>query len=270
MSEPKPASTMRRAALAVLAAAVACSGIETGNAVHAALQLKVVEGGSSGAALSAQDSGPSGADSTGTRFTINSATGYVRHIQLDLPEGLTCEELQFTPAAPVSCSSGKVTVQGPFLVDLVAGTATPSLADVVISSGSYKRVDVRFDDADPSDGLVPDNDPMDNLTLLVKGTFPYQSAETTFEVRLRFNEDARFESTAGIEIAEDGARTALMGLDVAQWFAGSPITTCLDRGDLTLENGKLLIDDNERSGRGDCSGFEEGVKTRMKNSGRLR
>ena len=202
-------------------------------------------------------------DEDGTPFVIERAEANVRHIQLDLPDGQDCGNLELP--APAHCESDKVTVPGPFVVDLVAGTSSPSLEALRVPAGVYERVDVRFDDAEPGDGLVQATQALAHHSLHAVGHFEHEGEETRFELLLKFNEDARFESPSGVRLGEAGGREALLLLDISHWFEALPVTRCLDEDELRVEDGVLRIDDE----RSQCSGIESELKDAIKNSGQL-
>lgn len=209
-------------------------------------------------------------DAGGVEFPIEEAEAYLRDLEFDLPPDLTCQDLAFEPEPPVTCGAS-IRVEGPYVVDLVSGTAAgasgSSLQGLIIPSGTYSRVDARFEDADPSDGLVGDTDPLADLSLRVRGTFDGPDGTTPYELRLKFNEDVRIESDLGIEVSDQGANDVIIGLDPAIWLAGVSVVTCLEDGDLDLTLGELIIDDS--AGSGNCAGIENTVKENMKRSGQL-
>jgi hypothetical protein len=254
-------------ACACLFALTACDagprgGTDIGNALSA-IEM---------AARSSDDPGaedPAGDDAQGTALTVQAARAYLRHIQLDLPTGTPCDSLGDSDdglVAPLSCEADKLTIEGPFVIDLLERTSDPSLQDLRLPELTYTRVDVRFDDADPEDGLVDEADPLAESTLLVQGEFEYQAATTTYTVLLDFNEDARFESPEGIRVTDEEVSTLLLSLDVARWFSALPITQCLDAGDLVVDGGHVDLNDDQG---GACGALENELKDAIKESGRL-
>lgn len=245
-------------------ALVAACGSESGSGDDGAVTMRL--------ALTAseppRDSAPGAIafeDDSGTAFTIESAEAHVRHIRLDLPDGQACADLDFDFRAPVSCEDDRIEISGPFLVDLIAGTAQPSLDALRIPPGDYERVDVRFDDAEPDDGLVDASAALADHTMHATGRFDHDGQEMSFELLLKLNEDARFEAPGGIALGEAGGRDALLMLDVSDWFSALPVIECMEDGELTVEDGTLLIDDE----RSECSEIENTLKDAIKGSGQL-
>lgn len=219
-----------------------------------------------------------GQDQSGSVFTVESARAHVRDIELDLPDGLRCSDLvDFVPEPPVSCDSSDsddspgddpsdhdtIRIAGPFVFDLVAQTSTPSLEGLTLPSVAFQRVDVRFDDAEPDEGVIASGDPLAGETLRALGTFDHAGNTTDYELILGFNEDARFERPDGVEVVD--ATTLLLQLDVDAWFQALPISECIEDGDLTVSNGVLVLTD----GSGSCSDIENALKDAIKSSGQL-
>jgi hypothetical protein len=163
-----------------------------------------------------------------------------------------------------SGSSGdKITIRGPFVVDLVDGTSTPEIANVTIPAGHYRRVDVRF--SNDGHGKLDASDPLHDLTFVADGKFtPNGAGEMPFNLALDFNEEARFESEAGIDISEESVKDVLLKLDVSKWFSALPVGNCMEEGALAADGDMLVIDE-----RAECSHIERDLKDAIKTSGRL-
>ena len=194
-------------------------------------------------------------DLSGTLFSIKEARVSVRNIQFDFPDGVVD-----------TLGEDKISIDGPFVIDLMTGVSTPAISEFTIEPGIYKRIDVRLDDSKASDGLVDSSDALFENTLVVAGNFDYDDATgRSFSIVLKFNEDVRFEEPGGIVIDEDALNNVVINLLVDEWLQGIDITTCLDDGDLTFDNdGNLLIDDS--SGGGSCQDIEGIIKTNIKNN----
>lgn len=65
-------------------------------------------------------------DLGGTTFTITKARINVRHIQFDYPEGS-------------SDKTNQISLNGPFLIDLMTGTSNPEIGAFDVEPGIYKR-----------------------------------------------------------------------------------------------------------------------------------
>ncbi len=194
-------------------------------------------------------------DLSGTLFTIKEARVSVRNIQFDFPDGVTD-----------TLAVDKISIDGPFVIDLMTGVSTPAISEFTIEPGLYKRIDVRLDDSEASDGLVDSSDALFENTLVVAGNFDYGDVTgRSYSIVLKFNEDVRFEEPGGILIDEDALNNVVINLLVDEWLQGIDITTCLDDGDLIFDgDGNLLIDDG--AGGGNCSDIEGIIKSNIKNN----
>lgn len=247
--------------LIVVALFSACSDDPTAPAADGkatfTMQLSSSTGATSKSTLStaAMDTLFSVTDLSGTLFTIKEARTSVRHIQFDFPDG----EID-------SLDEDKISIDGPFLIDLMTGISTPVISEFTIEAGLYKRIDVRLDDSKASDGLVDSSDALFENTLVVSGNFDYDNVlGRSYSIVLKFNEDVRFEEPGGILIDEETLNNVVINLLVDEWLEGIDITACLDAGDLTLDNqGNLLIDGS--SGGGGCQDIEGIIKSNIKNN----
>ncbi|HEX8703907.1 MAG TPA: hypothetical protein VF815_34060 [Myxococcaceae bacterium] len=201
----------------------------------------------------------------GMGFLLTQARIHLRDIRLDLPQGTSCADVTGLSAG-VECkgseSSNTLIVDGPIVVDLLTGATTPNLGGLVIPAGTYKRIDFRLDEARADEVAV--NEPLIGYSMLVGASF-MDTSNKTLELRLKFSEDARFESATGVEVPEGGVLITL--LNPAIWLEGLPLASCIQKGDVAFDGSVLRIDDRAK---GDCSGAEDLVKRNIKRSGDLR
>ncbi len=213
-------------------------------------------------------------DPAGTVFSLSEARVHIRHVEFYLPDSVSCQDIQSSLIEPAGCetdsadSSGKIVIKGPFVFDLLSGVSTPNLHATIVPAGNYRRIDVRLDDADSTDGIVLASDELENYTMILKGTFGYlDKSDRPFSILLRFNEDARFEADSGILIQDGTLQIVTLKLDVNKWLNGVSVTACLSQNGITLDSlGNLLID--EKNGK-NCSDLEGLLKSNIKNSGQL-
>jgi hypothetical protein len=251
--------------LLLAAATTACvgeSGTHIGNPPLASVGFELrVTGGTDPAAPLAF------ADGNGTQFQLSSAQAYVRNIRLDLPAGTTCADVvDDTVGARCEASEGepRIVIDGPLVVDLVAGTSTPSIESVRLPNLAYRRIDFRLDDGDPDDGLIGEGSALDDRSLVADAAFTYAGQATTLRLALEFNEDVRVDDVGGL--SPQTGSDVLVLLDVTDWLSGLPVTSCLDSGDLEITGGVLLLDDD--AGDDDCDDFDDFIKENIKGSGR--
>ncbi len=236
-------AAMRMAAAVMMAAATGCTGLDTGNAGVAQVKF----------ALSAAPGQP--VDSTGKEFVMSRALAPVERVDLYLPAGASCVGIDGLGPAGGSvgavCEVDKIRVNGPWMVDLLTGQATPPFPVVPVVSGTYRRVDVRFD-AD------------DDEVMLVEGTVALDSATVPFRLVVEVDEEVRFEG-ADIVARPDAVAEAFLKLDPTAWMATIPIAQCVAAGDLEVVNGVLEL----ANGDGACEDIEELIEDAIENSGGL-
>jgi hypothetical protein len=264
---PSIRKTLLSAAAVALAA---CGGGET-----ASLRFAAVEPHTHTA--TAQRQGPTAQgtyvpkfrSSDGLEFVLSEARIHLKDIRVELPQGAKCAEVRGLPAG-ATCEAGEtstVKIPGPILVDMVTSASTPDLSGLRLPPGTYHRIDFRLDEAKA--GEVPADEPLVGSTLRVKATFIQVQNGTntlqTLELNLKFSEDARFESTTGLEVFGNDTLVAL--LNPQMWLDGLPVASCLEKGDLVTSSGVLRFD---ASAKGDCSGAETLVKANIKRSGEMR
>ena len=243
----------------------------------ASLRFSVREGDTSAQALPAQAQALDVAtpapitfkSSDNVTFTLNEARIHLRDIRLDLPKGTKCGDVRNTlhlaecKGGDSGSGSGTVVIPGPIVVDLMAGTTTPDLSELRIPAGSYKRIDFRLEEAKA--GEVAANEPLIGYSLIARAAFDNGGTPSTLELKLKFSEDARFESATGVEVPEGGSLVTMMR--PAIWLEGLPVGACTQKGDVAITGTTVSIDDQAK---GDCSGAEDTVKRNIKRSGDLR
>jgi hypothetical protein len=231
-------------ALTILCAGCSSDGASTG------LSVQAVTSTGSSADLAATDDG-------GDDFAIESAFLSLRDIELDLPDDATCADIADGLGGGATCddsdNSAKIVVAGPFEVDLVAGTATPSLEDVQIPVGTYSRVDFR----------VEDN--ADDVSFAVLATFEHEGSPLSLDLSLDFNEDIRIEEAGGTTVDEDTDLIAQFVVD--NWLAGVDIGGCIDDSGVEVDGTTVVVSDATTSGS--CSAIEDTIKGNMKESGQF-
>ena len=210
-------------------------------------------------------------DSAGAPFYLLTARAYIRQIELDLPDGERCDELSgdligATCEAGEGADEDKIVIEGPRLINLINGDVTPPLTDVLIPEGRYKRVDIRFDDGRPDEGLITEEDMLNDRSLDLSFGFDHDEELTLLSVRLKFNEDLRVEAPEGVEVADGDALIAQ--LDVTQWLQMIDFFSCVDGEGLTT-NGPLVFIDDDEPAEGSCAGIEGDIKELLKERAQL-
>lgn len=229
--------------LAAVAAGVGCAGLDTGNAQDVAT-IRV--------ALSAGPGQP--VDANGTAFAVTKADATVERVDLYLPVGVSCAEVPGLGAAgsldAFTCEVDKIRANGPWRVNLLTGTAVPVFPAVPVVAGTYRRIDVRFED--------------DDTDLILEGTVPLDNQTVPFRFRGELDEEVRFEG-ADVVAIDNKLSEAILKLDPTGWFAGVPIAQCVADGDLEIVGGVLELAD----GDGACEDIEDLIEEALSGSGEI-
>ncbi len=203
-------------------------------------------------------------------LTVESGQACVEEIRLKLPENLGCSDVGFVEQQNVTCEEememedegsvleSKIKINGPFLFDLVTGTSTPSLADVIIPSGVYQEIEFRF---------APDCALPGETTITLNGSMLDSSSAThAFEIALEFDDELKIESANNVQVIETSANSIFANLILEQWFAGVDFVKCIDDGDLQ-ENVDGVIEINKSSSAtGACENIYEDIREALKDA----
>lgn len=173
-------------------------------------------------------------DSKGNSFTLTEAKLGIRHVEFETAQD----------------SSYKIT--GPFIVDLMNGSATPAIKTMTIPSGSYSRVDIRIDDTDDDFPGLSQDDPLFSYSFYGKGTY----GDKPFVIQLKFNEDVRFDFQDALQVSAETTNSFKLSLEASEWFAQLDLTDCIDE---ISGNDTLVISES-----GTCSDVEGALKTAIK------
>jgi hypothetical protein len=248
----------------VAIACAACSQAPSEEAEFGRVSLNLTIGNNdSSGASSTRAKGPDGGsgvvDAEGS-LNAQTALAFVRHVEF----------YKMNPACEGGSDGGtecdeKVRIDGPWVVNLITGEATPSVENIEIPAGAYRRIDVRFEDADKNaaKGLsVPDE--LSGWSLIASGEYSGTSA-SQFDMRLKFNQDARFTSESGIIVGPNATQEMFMALDVQRWFSVVSLEDCLAKERLDVVDDVLVIEDASRR----CNAVENAIKEVMKHPNRL-
>lgn len=191
-------------------------------------------------------------------FALVTAHLALRDIKLDLPEGITCADVEAdlvgATCEPATALGEEDTIEiaGPFTVDLVTGAAEPGLDDIQIPALTYQRIDFRVDG-------------QGDYGFVAAADFELDGSPARLELALDFSEDIRIESPEGVAVDSDTDLIAEFVVD--DWLAGVSISDCVADDSDVLEGSTVRIDESATSGS--CSGIENTVKDNMKRSGQL-
>lgn len=156
--------------------------------------------------------------------------------------------------------SGESQFQGPYIVDLLANSISPSLGTQVITPGIYDQIRLKLDKIETGDTdatgapLLGATDPLLDNSIYLEGTYTGTTASgpvTDASFSLTFDLDENFELNApdvanGFSVTGTG-ETIIIAFRLISWFAFED-TSVNDKGvdlsDVTLSSGAIVLDKN--------------------------
>jgi len=207
--------------------------------------------------------------------SVNSAALNVDEIKIKLPEGLECSEIESleieSQNSHETCEveseledeglvdESEIHIAGPFQFDLMTGKANPSLDNVTLPSGLYRRLSLKVDKAASGD--------LAGLSFLATGTFVGADANThNWKIALDFSEELRIENTSDVAVKEQVVNSLVALVNSDQWFDNTDIAACVQSGDLSLDGSDTLVIDKNTNGSGSCSNIKSVIEGNVKNS----
>jgi hypothetical protein len=92
-------------------------------------------------------------------------------------------------------------------------------------------------------------------SLQIKGSVTANGVKIPFLVNIPVDENIRFLLPAPVSISGGTVASMVLSLDVTQWFASLPITSCLQAGDLKVVDGTLVLQNTS----GACAALEQAL-----------
>ncbi len=190
-----------------------------------------------------------------TTFTITEARMHVRDVRFDTSDSDLASEDTYT-------------ITGPYVMNLVDGTAIPSELTFNAPVGNYKRVDIRLDEANEGDGVVTASDELHGNALVIKGTHDYNGGANagTFTLTVKVSEDIRFAPTNGIIVDTDSGADIVLNYRVTDWLenplsAGTMIdlTSCVAALSLIDAYNHITLNEGTQ-----CAGITESIGNLIK------
>jgi hypothetical protein len=117
-------------------------------------------------------------------------------------------------------SEDTIEFEGPFIVDLLTNTTTPSIADLQVPVGSYKRIRMEMHKLDPEDESteITSSNPMMGYSLWIEGTYTGQvstSSATNMPFLLTNDMDEEFDLESEREGFEIGSSSVSENVMIA-------------------------------------------------------
>ncbi|MDH5545660.1 MAG: hypothetical protein OEZ43_08710 [Gammaproteobacteria bacterium] len=156
-----------------------------------------------------------------TTFTITEARMNIR-------------DIRFNTSTTAGNAEDYTVPGGPYVMNLIDGTALPQNISFDAPTGNYKRVDIRLDESNIEDGVVTTGDALLGNALVVKGTHNYNGVtDGTFTLTVKVSEDIRFEPTNGIVVDTDAGANVTLTFNVTDWLEDPDAANAGTKIDLT-------------------------------------
>jgi hypothetical protein len=175
---------------------------------------------------------------------------------------LSLEEIEFGREDSLG-NETEVDFEGPFVVDLLLETVTPSLNEISLESGVYNEVEIAFnkvigDELDEDERPIVDvGDPLFNNSVYVEGLYTGPTANegnvTEAPFSVSFDLDEEFELTGendesvGFEVTNGELNSLILAFRLNKWFRFNDIETNevgVEPSDLILSSGSVALDEN--------------------------
>lgn len=200
---------------------------------------------------------------TSDQLNLIEAFACIEKIELELPEGLSCEDAGFVSQYGLACEEeteeedgetyveSKIKAYGPFEINLLTGESSPSLADLQIPSGTYREIEFEFK-GECSFG--------DEVSLVLAGTATDAlDATHSFRMELEYDEELEIESMTEIDVLEDQTNEVFATLVVEDWFVNADWVGCIEDGNLTADGEGVFVIDENTEGDGECEDIYEDI-----------
>lgn len=181
--------------------------------------------------------------------------------------------------------------KGPYVVDLITNTVSPSLDTISIIAATYTEIELKLHkikggekDDDSTTALVDESDPLFGNSIYIEGLYTGATADsqvTNIPFFLTFDFDEKFllsgsdstfaDTSLGFDIVEGAVNEIIIAFRQAKWFAFDDIETnrdMLDFNDLTLSQDStgqaiIILDKDED---GDNKKIRRVIKDNIKES----
>jgi len=212
--------------------------------------------------------------SAGT-LTLTDARVALENIEISQDESEVDTEEEVAQAAEIE-------FEGPYVVDLIQGTAAPELPQIEMVPGTYDNIQLELDkiEGDEVDGLgsplVADTDPLFGNSIFLEGTYTGTTlggdvTDIPFSMAFDLDEEFELSSTGDIAtglVVEDGQlNPIIIAFRLVRWFGfDNPETNSLliDFRSLVTEVGPAIVLDETTTG--DNATIREVIKENIEKS----
>lgn len=204
-------------------------------------------------------------------LTLTEARVGLKEIEFDLPEQEGDDDLD-DDGIDDDGVEDSIEFEGPYVVDLITNTVTPSLGSITMDPGTYTEVELKLDkvenDTEDDDGTsaIAVDDPMYGYSIYLVGTYSENAGASNIPVRFAYDLDEEVRITAdnakGFVVGE-GRNDVIIAFRLARWFnfsLGAPV----DFSTATMNmSGEIVLDE---TADGNNSALRESIRDLIKDS----
>jgi hypothetical protein len=183
---------------------------------------KAALGKSSGTVLRNPDGTFTAHDTSGSALDLSAIEVQVAKIEIVLPQELDCGDIR-----GIACGNDEALIKGPYVMDLMTGTAVPSVDFIKLPEAIYHIIELELPTAAHGDAPGTSSKP---FNIAIRGRSGNSAAAgKAFELRLNLKEELTFEDTAGFHIEPASLNNVILKLNVDAWFNGTRFAGCLEQ-----------------------------------------
>ena len=135
---------------------------------------------------------------------------------------LVLKEIRFKFADNSQSDEDHEKFEGPYIVDLLANTTTPSLGTIKIPNGEYKKIELKLHKLEDEDiSTVDEGDELVKNSIHLQGTYtPTNGSAEIFFMTHDFGEEFEIETATGsaVEIEEGVTNKIAVAFKIPNWF----------------------------------------------------
>lgn len=199
-------------------------------------------------------------DADGALFSLTSAKVEINSVHMKLPDGVECSDVDAQLQKPVACGEAgpdadgdQLEIDGPFVADLIAGTTEPDWGTISIPALDYRGFEIDIERGEQADALM-------EHAFIGEADFEFENQRRQLLMQYALDVEADVERP---DIVLEGGHMLVVQFDAARWLEYIPVTSCMKRGQMDDEDGRVTID--ARVG-GECEASDQRFRENFRKS----
>ncbi|MFP4597497.1 MAG: hypothetical protein ACLFVJ_04545 [Persicimonas sp.] len=178
-------------------------------------------------------------DADGALFSLTSAKLVIKSIHMTLPDDVACGDVDGQLQEPVGCGEAgpdadgdQLEIRGPFVADLIAGTTEPDWGTIAVPALDYQGFEIDIELGDQTDTLM-------EHAFIGEADFEFENQKRQLLMQYALDIEADLDRP---DIVLEGNQILVVQFDAARWLEYIPVTSCMMRGQMHDEDGRVTID----------------------------